>query len=286
VKKKKINDFIFNGIKNHSKSLFPITFILILILGLPILLYSAQQRQNITHQAQTAPQGVYGIYGQYDKNNINTGNTLAAGWTEEIQYGATSGAYDLVAAAPNAPTYCGTHSISWTITSGSYEQLTFKSPTPVSISPYTYLTFFVQASMVNQGINLGAVLLDQTGNPFPELDFGIPIANYGGVPVHGDWYVYNIPLLDFGIPSTTIGGIGLRDLNGGNHPNNPPLYIDEINLSTQRGEDIYSSACTSPGQQIIPNTIIPTPAMPYYPDISPWIYIIPAIIIGLAVIFQ
>jgi hypothetical protein len=110
---------------------------------------------------------------------------------------------------------------------------------------------------------------------------------YGGLPVPGIWLAYNIPISAFNISNKTIGGIAFRDQNGGtqNIQPPPPIYFDEINFSTQmaQGPTDAPTISNSPAGTAAP---YPTPEMPYYPQISPWVYIIPGIIVLLAIIFQ
>lgn len=267
--------------KTDKKRTINLALFLTLLIALPLILRSPQEQQTTQQQAQIVPQGVFPIYGNLATNL----DALRPGWTAAITFGAVAGAYDLSNKLHHA---CGEHSIAWTITSSSFEQLELTSPTPFDISPYTYLTFFTEAGSPGQSI--GAVIIDANGNSIPAAPPAnpnqIPIAQYGGMPVVGSWTEYNIPISAFNLTNTTIRGIAFRDLNGGtqNIQPPPPIYIDEINFSTQTGASIPCP--TGPAQATQPPAPTQGPQMPYYPEISPWVFIIPGIILGLAIIFQ
>lgn len=268
----------FQKIKTYDEEhVIKITVIILLIMLLPLIIFATRQKQDIRQNAQ-APQGVYGVYGQYDGTNINPGNFLATGWIAGVLYGGPN-AVDVI---NNAPVYIGSHSIKYTLTA-PYDELSLVAPQAFNIAPYTYLTFYAQAG--SPGMLLGIKLIDANGQIIDPNGNGVPMSQYGGVPFTDRWGVYNIPITAFNLPSTNIKGIVFKDLNGGtqNMQPPPPIYIDEINFSTQQGQNISPP----PGAaQISPPTAIPTPAFPYYPNISPWVFIIPGIIVGLAVIFQ
>jgi len=252
--------------------------LVMLIIALPLILNAAGTRQNTKQHAQVVPSGVLPIYGNY----ATVGDSLKPGWTEQITYGAVGGSHELYNLSP---VYCMPHSISWT--SFGYEQLNFHAPSSFDISNYTYLTFFVKAG--SPGQSLGVLLLGANGLPLPApAPPYIPIAQHGGPPTTAYWSTYNVPVSVLtGGGTRTIGGIAFKELNGGtqNVQPPPPIFIDEINFSVRKGVDIPACANPLAAQPSIP-TDVPTPIMPYYPDISPWVYIIPGIIVALAIIFQ
>ncbi len=274
---KKIEN-LFDKIKNGGKTrTLKLALFLSLLVTIPLILSEPQKHLNMQQYAQVVPAGVIPVYGIH----ANVLDNLANNWTAGIKYGGPT-AYDLY---NQAPVYNGTNSIAYTITA-PWDELTLTSPQAIDISSYTYLTFYVQAG--GPGMRFGIHLLDAGGQPVPPTSdtttSGVPMEQYGGVPVTTAWYVYNIPISAFSVPGNSITGIIFKDINGGTQGNPPPpIYIDEINFSTVPGEDLPPPAGAI---QISPPTAYPTPTMPYYPNISPWVFIIPGIIIVLAVIFQ
>lgn len=241
--------------------------------------FSSSPKLEIQKQfAQTAPAGVYGVYGNYDGTEINPNDGLANGWTAQISYGAASSNYNLI---NNSPTFAGPHSIAYAVTSSSFEELDLIAPKLIDISSYTYLTFYAEAG--SPGQKMSVLLLDTNGKPLSAT--ALSMGDYGGWPVTGSWHVYNMPISAFNASSTSIGGIAFKDMNGGTQNIQPPpfIYFDEINFSTQRGENIPQPSGGAANNGPTPT---PTSIMPYYPSISPWIFIVPGIIIALAVIFQ
>lgn len=179
------------------------------------------------------------------------------------------------------PVYTGTHSLSFTV-STAFDEMDLYTTTPIDISQYQYLTFF--ATPTQAGQRYGVWLLNAYKQRIPisgqYSTSGLPFSDFGGVPVVGVWNVYDFPISAFNAGTTTIHGIGIADLDGGAQP---PIYLDDIALSTVPGEDIQPSAAPATPLPTLP-TATPTP--PYYPDISPWVYIIPGIVIFLAIFFE
>lgn len=251
--------------------------ILFLLISLPIIfsLVSNQDENNTyARGALVIPPGMKPVYGVY----ASTLDGLAGGWETGILYGTITA----ISLTNKAPVFQGTNSISYTVTS-PYDELKFEAPEPFDSNQFNFLTFYAQAG--TPGMLFGVKLLNESGEPFDPAGNGVPMSSYGGVPPTGFWNVYNIPISAFNAPSTIIKGIVFKDLNGGNQNIQPPppIYIDEINFSDDRGENI---PLPSGSIQISGPTRVPTPIMPYYPDISPWVWIIPGIIVALAVIFQ
>jgi hypothetical protein len=274
----KIQQIIDKIKKSNKKRTISLAIFLTLLIIMPLIIKSPQEKQNIQQpaHAQIVPNGVFPIFGTYATNL----DTLKPQWTAKITFGAVSSAYNMY---NKAPVYCGTNSISWTI-SAPYQALELVAPATFDISPYTYLTFYTQAD--SPGQNIGAVLIGADDNPLPAPASTVPINPYGGAPNTGSWTEYNIPVTAFNTTNKTILGIALKDLNGGTQNIQPPpaIYFDEINFSTQKGSTI---PCPTAGAAQI--SLAPTSNQledPYYPQISPWVFIIPAIIIGLAIIFQ
>lgn len=269
TKLKKLLDKFLKADKSRTINL---SVVLLLFIALALLINVLQNQQNYKQYAQIVPQGVLPVYGVY----ATVLDSLKPGWTAEIMYGGPS-VYDL---QNTAPVYYPTHSLSYTVT-GAWDKLALYAPAPFDISNYTFLTFYVQAG--SPGQLLGINLLD--ANKQPVLKDPLPISTYGGMPVPGSWIVYNVPTSAFNLGGKPILGLFFQDLNGGvqNLQPPPPIYIDEINFSVQMGQDLPPP---SGEQQISGPSAIPTPIMPYYPNISPWIFIIPGVIIGLAIIFQ
>jgi hypothetical protein len=272
----KIQKIINNIKKIDKKRTINLAIFLTLLITLPIILSSPEEKLNTKQYAQIVPQGVLPIYGNLASNL----DTLKTGWTAKITFGATTGSYDLVNQTHFS---CGEHSLAWTI-SAPFQQLELTSPTTFDISSYTYLTLYAEAGSPGQSI--GAVIIDSNGNSIPDANSSqIPISLYGGAPVVGSWTEYNIPITSFNLTNKTIKGIALKELNGGtqNIQPPPPIYFDEINFSTQKGSNIpCPTGATQPTQIPIPTQGI---QMPYYPEIDPLIFIIPGIVILLAMIF-
>jgi len=227
-----------------------------LLIALPLILNAPQKQQNLKQHAQ--PPTTFPVYG-IDANVLDG---LANSWTAHTTYG-TPTAYDDV---NKSPIQKGVNSIRYTVTA-PFDGFDLTAPNSFDISPYNYLSLYAQAGEVGQKFNI--VLIDTNGNPYGSPVEISPAPNY--------WSVYNIPVSQFGITDKTILGIGLHDSNGGAQPSQPPAYFDEINFSTD----------PAPPPDANPTNIVPPPSTeeaPYYPDINPWIFIIPAIIVLLAVV--
>lgn len=172
------------------------------------------------------------------------------------------------------PVYSGQHSISWTA-KGPWDELDLHAPSPIDITPYNYLSFYATATQVGQIYSVR--LLDTSGKP---MATELPFSQYGGVPEPGTWFVYNFPLNILAPGVTQIGGVAIHEFAGSAQP---PVFLDDINLSRATAQQ------TTPTPQLNPTAVsTPLPTQPpfYYPDISPWVFIIPGIIIFIAVLFQ
>lgn len=252
---------IYQKIKkvNKTRTLRLLLFLSILI-ALPLILNSSQKQQNLKQNAQTSTSlPIYGV-------DATALDGLAPGWTSHITFG-TAASLDL---ANKSPFYKGVNSIRYTVTA-PFDGFDLTAPQPIDISSYKYLTFYIQAGAPGQRFNV--ILIGTDGRPS-----GLPVAVS---TIFGYWSVYNIPISQFATLNKTILGIGFQDANGGNQNTDPPppTYFDEINFSQKM----------APEPDGAPASIAaPTPkaAMPYYPNISPWVFIIPVVIILAVIIFQ
>lgn len=230
-------------------------------------------KNNVAQAAQAPDPGTVGfmIYGQ-----AYVGDTFAPGWTAKTWYGGGN----TVDLTNITPVYDGTHSISYQATAPS-DTLELYTTTPIDIAQYKYLNLFARGGM--NGLRFQVTLLgppQANGNHQP---IGTPLTfeGYGGIPPTDRWFVYGFPIDRFAAGTTRIYGIGIMDLNGGG--SQFPVYLDEIAFSQARATE------TTPTPMVgLPGTAtpIPTPIPPYYPNISPWVFIVPALIIFLAIFFE
>jgi hypothetical protein len=252
--------------KRRSVKLLAVLF---LFVALPAV-FGVLQKQQDLHQsahAQTASSAatlwIYGL-------QANVGDDLATGWTGQVWYGGPNDINRF-----NTTTfYSGNHSLSWQDTAPNDEMDLYASA-PFSISQYQYLTFYAQPTQAGQNYQMYLLngFKQRIGNP-------VPIMQYGGALTVGQWIVYDIPISAFGANTTTISGIAFNDPAQGPQP---PVYIDDIAFSVSKGENMGPSPLNATA---LPTQPPATPTPPYYPDISPWVYIIPGIIIFLAIFFE
>ncbi len=262
----------FNILNKVAKQKLTVRLLVILSLFIasPFILIAVVKQQNLIQHAQVVPPGIFPVYGLY----ANVLDNFANGWTTAILYGGPT-AYDLY---NKAPVYSGTNSLRYVVTA-PWDELKFIAPQSFDISSYVYLTFYALAGAPGQNFEL--FLIDANGQPLPQK---IQLSQYAPLDTNF-WTTYNIPISAFNLTNSTILGMVFKDANGGtyNMQPPPPVYFDEINFSIQKGENLPPP----PGAiQITPPTLIPTPIFPYYPSISPWVFIIPGIIILLAIIIQ
>jgi hypothetical protein len=260
----------------------PRTFSLLAFLGilviLPLITSTVQKQQETRGRAQTTIPGnvpagtaAFEVYG-----SAYVGDTLASGWGAKTWYG-TGTSVDLIV---TNPVYEGTHAISYKATAPA-DTLEFFTETPLNIAPYTYLNFYARGAQ--PGLRFAVTLLgprDANGNHKP-IGQQLTMEQYGGVPPTDRWFVYGFPLASFNAGTTQIYGFGIMDLNGGGAQ--LPLYLDEIAFSAKRATE------TSPSPQVGPPgspTVTLTPVPPYFPEISPWLFIIPGMIVFLAIFFE
>lgn len=218
-------------------------------------------------QAPPAPVGTaaYLIYGVG-----NVGDQLTAGWSTKSKFGGP----DAVNLTEKVHVYNGANAISWGATA-PFDEFTLVAPSAIDISKYQFLNMYAQAETAGQRYDVA--LVDQGGNPVgSRLTFE---QNGGMIPVDR-WFTYGFTLSAFNAGTTQIYGINIREINGGVQPR---VYLDEIAFSAARGEE------TTPTPVIgIPTDVSAKPTEPpfYYPDVSPWVFLIPGIIIFLAVFFE
>lgn len=256
---------------NKLRTLLLLGF-LVTFITLP--LFSSQNQRDLHTQANAQNQQgtiAFMVYG-----TAHVGDTLAPGWAAKSWYGGGN----TVNLTNGSPTYQGQHSIAYQSTAPA-DTMEIYTNTPLDISRYTYLNFYGRGGM--DGLRFQVTLLgpaDANGNHKP-IGTALTFEQHGGIPITTTWFVYGFPISSFNAGTTQIYGIGIMDLNGGGAQQ--PVYIDEIAFSQARATE------TTPTPQVgapTTPTVIPTPIPPYYPNISPWVFIIPAIIIFLAIFFE
>jgi hypothetical protein len=247
-----------------------------LLIALPLVLSAPQNQQTLKQNAQVPSQNAFPIYGVA----ANVLDGLVNGWTAYTTFG-TPTAYD---DSNTSPVYQGTHSIKYTVTA-PFDGFVLTAPQPFNISNFNYLTFYAQAGIAGQRFNIHLIGVD--GKPLP-LPVEVSMDQYGGVPTVGTWTVYNVPISAFGIVDKTILGISFQDANGGtqNIQPPPPIYFDEISFTKDTGQNPVATPINTGAPSAGTATPFPTPEAPYYPNINPWIFIIPGIIVLIAIIFQ
>lgn len=136
---------------------------------------------------------------------------LANGW-QNWSWGSTVDFAD--ASHPRT----GTYDLAWTPTAG-YAGLYLAMPSGMSTSGYTVLTIAVEASQANESAAID--LLDASNNILAT----VPLSNYGGNLVQGQYVVYTIPLSDLNASNKTIGAIQITDPLS---TAQPVMYLDDI----------------------------------------------------------
>jgi hypothetical protein len=198
------------------------------------------------------------------------GDGLAPQWTNGSLYNGVN-TWNII---DTEQVYAGTRSLSWTA-SAPFERGWVVSPTPLDVSQYQFLNFYARSTQAGQRYEVGFV--DATGGMIGTW----AMVDSGGGPIQPDrWQLYSFPMTTFALPGATVGGLGFRDANGAP---SPKVFFDEIELSTTQGTaPVISQGLGQPGIPSEP----PKPKGPYYPQISPWVFIIPAIIIMIAIFFE
>src|SRR5579885_3433836 len=251
-----------NFFKNLTDTKLQRNKLVFILLGLIVVVSLAVPRH--THAANT-----YWIYGSNTPND-----NLAPGWTTKMLYAVGSD----VNLNNQSPYYIMPPSLAYTVRAPQ-DELFLIAPSAIAITAYKYLAFVAQASSNVQ--NYQVWLLNSAGQNIPNST-PLSFNNYGGpLTPPGQWIMLNFPLSAFNAGTTQIYGIGIQDVNGGAQP---PVYLSEIGFSDTQGQNIQP-ATPSAGIAVSP---APTtgPVMPYYPDISPWIFIIPGVILFAAIFFE
>lgn len=143
------------------------------------------------------------------------GDALATGWAN-WSWGSA------VNLANTNPVYGGTRSIAFTATQG-WGGLYLRAGQAINTSGYTALTFAARATATGQ--RYGVELRDNSNIRFRP---SVPLANYGGELVAGNWRLFTIPLADLGAVNALVTGMVVVDHSGGAQP---AVYLDAIGLS-------------------------------------------------------
>jgi hypothetical protein len=234
------------------KKTLPVIALLFLLSGFSFLTFAHADTPD-----QTYP--IYGGWNDYD--------TYATGWTA----GSDNVVWDFT---NSQPVYRKTNSLSLNYNpKGEFHMNTAK---PLSIAPYKWLTFAGRSE--DDDLDFSITFTDTTNKPIgKELKF----SEHGGQPTSNYWTNYNFALSDFGLPDTTIGGFKITQLSDSW---GAKLYLDEMYLSTNRGESI-NPALPTPNPSDSPTP--PIEQRPHYPpDTNPFVYIVPAVFALLVVIFH
>lgn len=249
---------------------------LFILVAFPLIFSSSQQQQDVRQRAQATvpdntPAGTYEIFG-----SAFVGDSLRGGWGAKTWYGGGNTVNLIV----NNPVYDGVHSFSYYSTAPN-DAMEIFTDTPFDISPYNYLSFYARADQ--PGLRFGLRLLGprQPNNNFLPIGQMLTMDQYGGVPPTDRWFVYNFPLANFNAGTNQIYGIVFIDLNGGGLQK--PIYFDEMQFGKNRATEGIPTQRIQPLGSPPPSA---TPIPPYFPEISPWVFIIPGFIILLAIFFE
>lgn len=265
--------FLFNTLLMRMKNLLPIRSaykkllftILLILLAFPLL-----ANTPFIEKLYAAPPNSFVIFG-----SEYVGDTLAPGWSNPNQFNTSTTVNQTV----TNPIYQGVHSFSFQ-SSAPFDRVEFYTITPFDVSGYQYLNFYARAAQpgLSYGVSFLSNGLETQGHA--KLGTQVSMNNYGGTPLTDRWLAYSIPLSAMGNPGQ-IYGIAFTDLNGGGQQQ--PMYLDELMFSKTA-----ASPATNPttiGPNLTPTEPTPIPNS-YFPSISPWVFLIPTIIVGLAVMFQ
>lgn len=231
---------------------------------------------TVSAQVPQAPNGDFVIYGVPP-----VGDGLQPSWKNGSLFNGVN-TWNLV---DTEQVYEGQHALSWTA-SAPFERGWLTAPQPVDVSKYSFLNFYARAKQQGQRYEVGFV--DAQGNMIGNWQ----LIDTGGGPIQPDrWQAYSFPMTSFGLPAATVGGIGFRDANGAP---SPKVFFDNIHLSQNKAQPAVNKPGT--GQTISGGPSNPElsgialakqkPPAPYYPQISPWVFIIPGLIIFLAIFFE
>jgi hypothetical protein len=233
------------------------------LLSFSVLLF-LQPHAAKAQLAQPINNGQFYIFGiQY------TGDGLAPGWTQKSLFNGVN-TWNII---DTQQFYLGTHSISWA-PAAPFERGSVVSPTALDLTKYQFLYFYGRSTEAGQRFEVG--FCDQNGTTIGQM---VPLENAGPPLAPDRWALYNIPLTQFAATGQVFGLV-FQDMNGAPQKK---VFFDEIVLSQTAGLQPQASATL--GQ---PATPMPTekPVGPYNPKISPWVFIIPGLIIMLAIFFE
>jgi hypothetical protein len=208
------------------------------------------------------PWQTYPIYGGW-----NPHDTYADGWTA----GSDNVEWDF---AQKDTVYRQINALSLNYNPKGEFHMTYKQP--MIVSNYTWLAFVGRAD--DDDLDFGITFTDKDNKPIgKELKF----SEHGGQPTDTYWTNYNFALADFGLPTPEIGGFKITQLSDSW---GAKLYLDEIYLSTNRGENI-NPALPTPNPSDSPTP--PIEKRPHYPpDTNPLVYIIPAAFALIVILFH
>jgi len=244
---------------------------IILTLSIPCLLFFLSSQKLF---AQTAPLVVYG-------NLPQGGEALNPDW-DSLAFGAST-KWEL---NNPSPVFVGKTSLLYE-EKVPHQMLALRTTTPVPINSYNYLNFAMQASQ--PGRHYLVTLLASSNSSQPNAQIGSPIAIS---PPAGSWTTYSLSLSDFGVGSQEVYGVGFQENDGSAQP---PIYIDEVQFSnTTTIESQTATGVTNPtgatvDTQVPVATDTPTPSgppVPYSPTISPWIFLLPGLLIFLIILLH
>lgn len=239
--------------KKNIRRLVTVTLCVCMLLILPL--------QVSAQQPATPVEVTYPIYGGW-----NDYDTYAPGWTAGSDNVVWNfGNKDMV--------YRQLKSLSLRYNPGGEFHMT--TSTPFILRPYKWLSFTGRAE--KSGLDFSITFTDTNNIP---IGTALKFSDHGGKPTKDYWTQYNFPITDFLIPTASVGGIRIAQSS---EEWGAELYLDEIYLSTERGEDINPALPT------------PNPSQPkhedskhrkYPPDTNPFVFIIPAIFAIILVLFH
>ena len=242
-------------------------FKLFTLFSLVIVVILLSQNIPAAHAQNARPgqPGVFTIFG-----TAYTGDGLAPRW-KNLSANNGVNTWNII---EKTQFYAGVHSVSWA-PAAAFERGALVSPTPIDVTQYQFLNFYGRSIEIGQRFEIG--LSDQNGNTVGAL---VKFEDVGP-PLQPDrWAVYSIPIAQFNSGTSPVYGILLRDMNGAPQKK---VFLDEIELSNTKAlTPIVSPGLGQPGTPPPP----PKPKGPYYPNISPWVFIIPGMIIMLAIFFE
>lgn len=235
------------------------------LLFLPIIGAFFFSQQTNAQQARPATPGVFTIFGtEY------TGDGLAPGWQNNSLFNGVNTCNII----EKTEKYQGVHAISC-IASAAFEYASLVGPNPIDLAQYKFMNLYGKSTQNGQRYEFGLV-----GKDGKIVGSWIPLESTGTPLLPDRWSLYSIDLTKFGAAGTPVHGIGIRDMNGAPQPK---AFFDEITLEGAPGKaPVISQGLGQPAPPVEP----PKPKPPYYPQISPWVFIVPGIIVLLAIFFE